>query len=109
MGSRTRSRSSGLRPSSRRRSSSWGSPPSRGASPQRTRILQGYTRCAMALTDRYGLEVSTASTTALERFQDGMDRLLAYRPGAAESFAAALEADDGLAVAHAGTALIAVV
>ena len=63
----------------------------------------------MTLTDRYGLDVTTASTTALERFQDGMDRLLAYRPGAAESFTAALEADDRLAVAHAGTALVATV
>ena len=63
----------------------------------------------MALTDRYGLDVTTASTTALERFQDGMDRLLGYRPGAGESFTAALEADDHLAVAHAGTALVATV
>jgi len=63
----------------------------------------------MAITDRYGLEVTTASPRAAERFQDGMDRLLSYRPGAAESFAAALEADDRLAVAHAGTALVATV
>ena len=63
----------------------------------------------MTLTDRYGLPVSTESTAAAERFQDGMDRLLSYRPGAAESFAAALQADDRLAVAHAGTALVAAV
>jgi tetratricopeptide (TPR) repeat protein len=63
----------------------------------------------MARTDRYGLEITTASPTAAERFQDGMDRLLSYRPGAAEGFAAALEADDRLAVAHAGTALVAAV
>jgi tetratricopeptide (TPR) repeat protein len=63
----------------------------------------------MALTDRYGLDVTTASRAALERFQDGMDRLLSYCPGAGESFAAALEADDRLAVAHAGTALVATV
>lgn len=63
----------------------------------------------MAITDRYGLPVTTTSTTAADRFQDGMDRLLSYRPGAAESFAAALHADDRLAVAHAGTALVAAV
>ncbi len=63
----------------------------------------------MTITDRYGLPVTTTSSIAAERFQDGMDRLLSYRPGAAESFAAALEAADRLAVAHAGTALVAAV
>ena len=62
----------------------------------------------MTLTDRYGLAISTSSAAAAERFQDGMDRLLSYGPGAEESFAAALEADDGLAVAHSGVALLAV-
>jgi len=62
----------------------------------------------MALIDRYGLAISTSSAAAAERFQDGMDRLLSYGPGAEESFAAALEADDGLAVAHSGVALLAV-
>lgn len=63
----------------------------------------------MALTDRYGLTVSTASPTALDRFQDGMDRLLAYAPGAEECLADALAADPGLAVAHAGIGLLALV
>ena len=63
----------------------------------------------MALTDRYGLTVTTASPAALEHFQEGMDRLLAYGPGAEERFAAALEADRGLAVAHVGRALLAAV
>ncbi|HEY7654182.1 MAG TPA: hypothetical protein VIG07_15285 [Methylomirabilota bacterium] len=63
----------------------------------------------MALTDRYGLTVTTASPAALEHFQEGMDRLLAYAPGAEEHFAAALEADPGLAVAHVGRALLAAV
>ena len=63
----------------------------------------------MALTDRYGLTVTTASPAALEHFQEGMDRLLAYGPGAEERFAAALEADSGLAVAHVGRALLAAV
>ena len=63
----------------------------------------------MALTDRYGLVVSTDSSTALDRFQDGMDRLLAYAPGAEGCLAEALAADPGLAVAHAGLALLAMV
>jgi len=63
----------------------------------------------MTLTDRYGLEVTTASPAAAERFQEGMDRLLSYGAGADEAFAAALAADDRLAVAHAGAALVATV
>src|SRR5205807_657278 len=35
-----------------------------------------YTRPAMAITDRYGLPVTTPSAVAAARFQDGMDRLL---------------------------------
>jgi tetratricopeptide (TPR) repeat protein len=62
----------------------------------------------MAIADRYGLPVTTSSQGAAARFQDGMDRLLSYGPGAAEAFAAAVASDDGLAVAHAGAALVAV-
>src|SRR3989442_5042162 len=61
----------------------------------------------MAITDRYELAVTTSSIVAAERFQDGMDRLLSYGAGAEECFAAALQADERLAVAHAGTALLA--
>jgi len=63
----------------------------------------------MSLIDRYGLAVTTDSPVALERFQAGMDRVLSYGPGAEESFAAALEADEALAVAHAGRAMHAAV
>jgi tetratricopeptide (TPR) repeat protein len=63
----------------------------------------------MAFTDRYGLTVSTSSPAAFDRFQDGMDRLLAYAPGAEECFASALQADPGLALAHVGRALLAAV
>ena len=59
----------------------------------------------MPLADRYGLAVSTSSTAALARYQDGMDRLLAYGFGAEDCFAAALAADETLALAHAGAAL----
>ncbi len=62
----------------------------------------------MARHDRYGLEVTTASPAAADRFQDGMDRLLSYGAGAEECFAAALAADADFALAHAGTALLAV-
>jgi len=62
----------------------------------------------VAITDRYGLTITTESPTAAERFQHGMDMLLAYGPGAAEAFEAAAKADDRLAVAHAGRALVAV-
>jgi tetratricopeptide (TPR) repeat protein len=63
----------------------------------------------MATSDRYGLEITTTSAKASERFQDGMDRLLSYRAGAEESFASALAADPNLAVAHTGLALLALV
>ncbi|HSE02962.1 MAG TPA: hypothetical protein VLK35_02315 [Methylomirabilota bacterium] len=63
----------------------------------------------MPFTDRYGLTVTTASPSAFERFHDGVDRLLAYGPGAENSFAAALAADDHLALAHVGQALLAAV
>lgn len=63
----------------------------------------------MAIIDRYGLEITTSSAVAAERFQEGMDKLLSYGPGAEESFAAALEADERLAVAHSGIALLALV
>lgn len=63
----------------------------------------------MAITDRYGLAVSTSSPLAAERFQEGMDRLLSFSTGADECFAAAVQADEGLAVAHTGAALVAAV
>jgi len=62
----------------------------------------------MTITDRYGLRVTTASPVAAARFQEGMDKLLSYGAGAEECFAAAVQADEGLAVAHAGAALVAV-
>ena len=62
----------------------------------------------MAISDRYGLPVTTSSPVAAARFQVGMDRLLSYGAGADDSFAAAVQADERLAVAHAGLALVAV-
>ena len=43
----------------------------------------------MALADRYGLLVSTSSVVAMERYQDGMDNLLAYGLDGERSFAEA--------------------
>ena len=61
----------------------------------------------MTIADRYGLPLSTSSPVAAERYQEGMDRLLAYGAGADESFAAAAAADEGFALPHAGIALLA--
>src|SRR5688572_29171901 len=66
-------------------------------------------RRAMGFTDRYGLTVSTPSAVAASHFQDGMDRLLTFSAGAGEAFAAAVQADEALAVAHTGAALAAAV
>ncbi len=61
----------------------------------------------MSVADRYGLPLSTPSAGAAEHYQNGMDRLLAYGAGAEQAFAAAVEADPGFALAHAGRALFA--
>jgi len=61
----------------------------------------------MSVADRYGLPLSTPSAGAAERYQTGMDRLLSYGAGAEQAFAAAVEADPGFALAHAGRALFA--
>jgi tetratricopeptide (TPR) repeat protein len=61
----------------------------------------------MSVADRYGLPLSTPSAGAAEHYQNGMDRLLSYGAGADQAFAAAVEADPGFALAHAGRALFA--
>ncbi len=61
----------------------------------------------MSQTDRYGLPVSSSSATAVDRYQEGMDQLLAYGPDAEQCFADAIAADEGLALPHAGAALLA--
>jgi tetratricopeptide (TPR) repeat protein len=61
----------------------------------------------MPMSDRYGLPVSTSSAAALEHYQEGIDRLLAYRSGAEDQFRQALARDEGLALAHAGLAACA--
>jgi tetratricopeptide (TPR) repeat protein len=63
----------------------------------------------MAFTDRYGLTVTTDSSVAFERFPAGMDPRRASGPEGATRHAQAVEADPGLAVAHTGRALLALV
>src|SRR6185369_650707 len=55
----------------------------------------------MTMMDRYGLPVSTSSPLAFAHYQAGLDGLLSYGAGTDDAFAAALAADDGLALAHA--------
>ena len=52
--------------------------------------------------DRLGLPVSTSSGTAADHLQEGLDLLLSQNYGAEEEFQKAMEADEGLALAHAG-------
>jgi len=63
----------------------------------------------MAFTDRYGLTVTTESPVAFERFQEGMDQLLAYGPAGDARLTEAVQVDPGLAVAHTALALLALV
>lgn len=55
-------------------------------------------------TDRYGLELSTASVCARDHYVAGVDLLLALQPGADLEFEAALAADPTFAMAHAAMA-----
>jgi tetratricopeptide (TPR) repeat protein len=59
----------------------------------------------MGIADRYGLPLSTSSVLAAEHYQEGMDRLLAWKLGGDDEFRTALAADPGFALAHAGAAL----
>jgi len=54
--------------------------------------------------DRYGLHISTASTTAAEQLVEGVDLALESAWGADEKLQEALHADEGFALAHAGLA-----
>src|SRR6266516_3018725 len=56
------------------------------------------------LRDRYGLALSSESATATERYVEGLDRQLSLNAGVEDSFRAAIEADEGFALAHAGLA-----
>ncbi|WP_252977120.1 tetratricopeptide repeat protein [Pseudomonas oryzihabitans] len=58
----------------------------------------------LSCTDRYDLPLSTASASAAERYQAGIDLLLSLWPGAAEALDEAIAADPGFALAHAARA-----
>ncbi len=53
------------------------------------------------MRDRYGLDHATDATEAVRAFEAASHAALAHRPGGAEALAAALDADPGLAAAHA--------
>jgi tetratricopeptide (TPR) repeat protein len=50
--------------------------------------------------DRYGFSLSTASQTAADAFVEGVDLMLSNNPDPAERFQAAINADEGFAMAH---------
>ncbi len=52
------------------------------------------------LKDRYGNDLSTASTAARDAYLAGVDSLMAATPGMDQAFADATTADDGFALAH---------
>jgi hypothetical protein len=56
------------------------------------------------LQDRYGLSLSTSSEAAASAYRDGIDLMLAAWPGAERALDAAIAADPGFALAHAGRA-----
>ena len=58
----------------------------------------------MVFEDRYGLPISTSSASAAEAYRSGIDLLLSAWPGAAQALDAAIQADDGFALAHAARA-----
>jgi hypothetical protein len=60
----------------------------------------------MADQDRYGLNLSTASSEAAEAYRDGIDLLLSAWPGAAEGFDRSIAADPEFALAHIARARI---
>ncbi|MGB1007801.1 MAG: tetratricopeptide repeat protein, partial [Thalassobaculaceae bacterium] len=56
--------------------------------------------------DRYDNLLSTQSPTARDHYVEGLDRFLAARAGVEAAFEAAIEADDGFALAHLALARV---
>jgi tetratricopeptide (TPR) repeat protein len=54
------------------------------------------------IKDRYELPLSTTSQAAADAFVEGVDLMLSNNPDPAASFRAAIEADEGFGMAHAG-------
>jgi tetratricopeptide (TPR) repeat protein len=59
-----------------------------------------------AYEDRYGLRLSTNSSTAAQAYRDGIDLMLSAWPGAAECFERATREDPDFALAHIARARI---
>lgn len=57
-------------------------------------------------TDRYGYDLTTHSQAAAAHYVEAIDLTLSADAGAPEAFEAAVEADDGFALGHAGLARI---
>ena len=58
------------------------------------------------LRDRYDNVLSTHSQAARDHYVDGLDRFLAARAGVEAAFEAAIDADDGFALAHLALARV---
>lgn len=56
------------------------------------------------IKDRFGMILSTSSTSAAECWQEGVDRLLSQNHGPDLKFKEAIELDDGFAMAHSSLA-----
>ena len=63
-------------------------------------------RNGTAIKDRYELPLTTESPKAADRYVEAIDRFLAQVYGPEQVLAESIEADDGLAVAHAANALL---
>ena len=59
------------------------------------------------MQDRFGLPITTSSTTAAEHCTEGIDLLLSQNFGPKDRFQQAIDADEGFALAHAGLAWVA--
>lgn len=57
--------------------------------------------------DRYGNQLATSSAVAATAYDAGVDHILAATAGGSGAFAAAIEADEGFALAHVGAARVA--
>src|SRR5213595_3663182 len=58
------------------------------------------------LKDRYDLALTTASTAARDAYVQASALALTFYPGAVEAYDRAIAIDPGLALAHAGKALV---
>src|SRR5690348_11272395 len=56
--------------------------------------------------DRYGLPLSTSSSSAASAYRDGIDRMLSAWPGVAEAFERAITEDPDFALAHIARARV---